>query len=127
MSLEAGGQLFAQFCKGNVILERVTGPRPSDHRFPHLYIPDRGTEQKEIDAMHRKGFHFVGDWHTHPEPIPVASSSDVKSICDAYAESKHHLNWFIMIIVGTNEFPQGLHVAVHSASASMDLVHNPPS
>ena len=123
-SLEAGGQLFAQFIEGNVVLERATGPRPSDLRFRHLFIPDRRKEQEEINAMHREGFHFIGDWHTHPEPAPAASPSDVESIRDAFAKSKHHLNWFIMIIVGTNEFPSGLCVAAHSATSSISLVPN---
>jgi hypothetical protein len=46
----------------------------------------------------------------------------MKSIRDAFAKSKHHLNWFIMIITGTSEFPSGLHVAAHSASAGINLV-----
>lgn len=120
-SLEAGGQLFAQFSEGSVVLERVTGPRPSDRRFRHLYIPDRSKEQSEIDAMHRDGFHFIGDWHTHPEPTPKASPSDLNSIRDAFAKSKHHLNWFIMIIAGVNEFPSGLYVAAHNEKSDIRL------
>lgn len=125
-SLEAGGQLFAQFIDGDVVVEKATGPRPSDLRFRHLFIPDRSKEQSEINAMHREGFHFVGDWHTHPEPIPAASPSDVNSIRDAFAKSKHHLNWFIMMIAGTKEFPAGLFVATHCATAGIDLVLNTP-
>lgn len=121
-SLEAGGQLFARFIEGNVVVEKVTGPRPSDLRFRHLYIPDRSKEQGEINVMHQEGFHFVGDWHTHPEPTPKPSPSDVRSIQDSFAKSKHHLNWFIMIIAGTNEFPSGLHIAAYSAADDINLV-----
>jgi integrative and conjugative element protein (TIGR02256 family) len=99
----------------------MDGPRPSDLRYRHLYIPDRSKEQSEINAMNHEGFHFVGDWYTHPEPIPAASPSDLKSIRDAFAKSKHHLNWFIMIIAGTKEFPSGLHVAAHGAKAEVKL------
>lgn len=66
--------------------------------------------------MHREGLHFIGDWHTHPEPTPTPSGSDVRSIRDAVVKSKHHLNGFLMIIVGTDVFPQGLHLSLHGST-----------
>jgi integrative and conjugative element protein (TIGR02256 family) len=115
-SFEAGGQLFAHFAENEITIERATGPRPTDRRSRFSYVPDRRLEQEEIDAMHREGLHFIGDWHTHPEPTPTPSGSDVRSIRDAVAKSKHHLNGFLMIIVGTDVFPQGLHLSLHGST-----------
>jgi integrative and conjugative element protein (TIGR02256 family) len=114
--------LFARFNDQQVIVEEATGPRSSDLRFRHLFIPNRREEQNEIYEMHRNGLHFVGDWHTHPEPIPSASPSDLSSIRETFLKSKHHLNGFLMIIAGTDDFPAALHVSLHSATAGLKLI-----
>lgn len=65
--------------------------------------------------MHRKGFHFVGDWHTHPEPVPTPSKFDKKTINEAVAKSRHNLQSFVMVIVGSGCLPAGLHVSFNTA------------
>jgi integrative and conjugative element protein (TIGR02256 family) len=65
--------------------------------------------------MHVNGLHFIGDWHTHPERIPTPSTSDVRSIREAVARSKHHLNGFVMLIAGTEPFPFGLFVSLYDS------------
>jgi integrative and conjugative element protein (TIGR02256 family) len=114
-SSEAGGQLFARFKGEQIRVERATGPRAADRRSRYGYIPDRRGEQEEIDSMHSRGLHFIGDWHTHPERIPTPSASDIRSIRQAVTESKHHLNGFILLIAGTEVFPHSLFLALYSA------------
>ena len=111
---EAGGQLFARFHLPRVTLEEATGPRRSDWRTRYSYHPNRRAEQREIADRHPQDLHFVGDWHTHPEPIPEASTCDADSMRELVAKSKHALNGFIMIIVGTESFPTGLSVAFYT-------------
>lgn len=96
-------------------MEKATGPREVDQRSRYGYMPDRRGEQEEIDAMHSHGLQFVGDWHTHPERIPSPSTSDVRSIRQAVAQSKHHLNGFVMLIAGTEAFPLGLFLALYDS------------
>lgn len=105
-----------------MILEKATGPRASDRRSRNLFIPDRRKEQKEIYEMHRKGLHFIGDWHTHPEPVPSPSQSDLHSIREAFSKSMHNLNGFLMIVVGADDFPKALHISLHNATAGLRLV-----
>jgi integrative and conjugative element protein (TIGR02256 family) len=100
----------------------VTGPRDADCRSRYLYLPSRREEQKEIYEMHRNGLHFVGDWHTHPEPIPKPSTSDIRTINEAVAKSRHHLQGFIMVIVGSGSFPHALHVSLNTADSHLRLV-----
>jgi integrative and conjugative element protein (TIGR02256 family) len=114
-SREAGGQLFARFRDEQIRVEKATGPRATDQRSRYGYVPERRGEQEEIDAMHSHGLHFVGDWHTHPERIPSPSASDIRSIRHAVAQSKHHLNGFVMLIAGTEAFPHGLFLALYGA------------
>lgn len=121
-SLEAGGQLFASLTEEQVNISTVTGPRDADRRSRYLYLPSRREEQREIDQMHRSGLHFVGDWHTHPEPIPTPSPSDIRTIKEAVARSRHHLHGFIMVIVGSGGFPDALHVSLNTADSHLRLV-----
>ena len=121
-SVEAGGQLFARLSFKEVVIEEATGPRRSDLRARTLYVPDRLAEQPEIDHWHRKRLHYVGDWHTHPEPNPQPSGSDQESIRESFIRSKHSLQGFLMIIIGTAGFPLGLYVSLNNAENELVLV-----
>lgn len=114
---EAGGQLFGVSDGANVIVQTATGPRCSDRRGRFFFIADRLAERREIRALHRRGLHYFGDWHTHPEAVPTPSPTDLSTMVDLYTRSKHELNAFVMIIVGRAEFPEGVHVSLHEASA----------
>jgi integrative and conjugative element protein (TIGR02256 family) len=114
-SLEAGGQLFARLALDAVVVELATGPRETDFRTVTQYVPNRSAEQAEIDHWHGKGLHYVGDWHTHPESFPQPSQGDSVSIRETFVKSKHSLLGFLLIVVGTEKFPKGLHVSLIDA------------
>ena len=119
---EAGGQLFGRVAWTTVTVEHATGPRPTDIRTRYSYQPDRKAEQAEIDDAHRRGLFFLGDWHTHPEPIPSPSPQDLHSITEAFKKSTHHLNGFLLVIAGTQRLPSGLYVAVHNDKEAVRLL-----
>jgi len=119
--LEAGGQLFARLSNGEVVISKATGLRDGDKRGRYLFWPNRLQERNEIKNLHKEGFHFVGDWHTHPEPEPKPSNTDLINILDCYSKSKHGLRYFIMVIVGSAHFPDGLHVSVHNTNRYLCL------
>ncbi|MCJ2128603.1 Mov34/MPN/PAD-1 family protein [Methylobacterium sp. E-045] len=118
---EAGGQLFARFSGNEVVVEVATGPRWRDRRTRHSYEPHRPSEQREIDRHHRRGFHFVGDWHTHAEERPRPSALDLESMAESFARSSHRLNAFVMVIVGTEPPPDGMIVFACNATAAYEL------
>ncbi len=115
---EAGGQLFARLSLSRVFVEEATGPRRTDRRTRTSYVPDRAAEQREIDSRHADGLHYVGDWHTHPEPVPGLSGLDIASISESVRRSTHALNGFLLLIVGQAEPPSGLLVSVHDRLGS---------
>lgn len=76
------------------------------------FIPNRIAERREITRLFKSGLHYVGDWHTHPEPRPVPSETDAESFKDMYQKSRHNLASFVMIIVGTAASEEGLYVGL---------------
>jgi integrative and conjugative element protein (TIGR02256 family) len=109
---EAGGQLFGHFQGATIEEVEATGPRRTDRRTRTSYIPDRRAEQREIDERFRRGLHFIGDWHSHPEKIPVPSYRDVSSLDDTVRRSSHSMLAFVLVIVGQLAAPKGLHVSI---------------
>ena len=109
---EAGGQLFARVGNDAVAVVAATGPRPSDRRGPTSYIPDRWVERLEIWRMFRRRLHYVGDWHTHAEIVPVPSAMDIATMCDLFHSSSHELSGLVIVVVGQGQPPTGLFVGV---------------
>ena len=107
---EAGGQLFAKFSYPDIYLNEATGPRWCDKRTRNSFVPNRLAEKIEIKRKFRKGLHYIGDWHTHPETVPVPSTLDKTSIVQQYRYSTHKLGAFVLIVVGTGVFPDSLSV-----------------
>jgi integrative and conjugative element protein (TIGR02256 family) len=118
---EAGGQLFAYCSNSRIEVRIATEPRRSDRRTRFGFLPSRIEEQNEINDHFQQGLHFIGDWHTHPENIPRRSTLDGRSMRECFRESKHHLNGFLLVVVGTANFPSGLDVSLHNAMNSFDL------
>lgn len=122
LSREAGGQLFATFNDAKVTrIVEATGPRASDKRSLFGYRPNRLAEKLEIADRFAKGFHFIGDWHTHYQKLPEPSPTDEQSMRDLVRLSKHGLAGFVLIVVGQVTFPEGLHVSFHSPTATIRL------
>jgi integrative and conjugative element protein (TIGR02256 family) len=118
---EAGGLLFARIAGNVITIEEATGPRPTDRRSRYSYQGDRHAEQREIDQRHPLGLHYVGDWHTHPEPRPSPSGADDRAMINRIGASKHQLQSFLFAIVGTAAFPSGLALALHDGCTRLDL------
>ncbi|WP_426434063.1 Mov34/MPN/PAD-1 family protein [Bradyrhizobium genosp. P] len=109
---EAGGQLFGRFHASRIEVVEATGPRRTDRRTRTSYVPDRRAEQREIDDRFGLGLHFLGDWHTHPERIPLPSNPDVTSLDDTVRRSAHAMLAFVLVVVGQLPAPEGLHVSL---------------
>lgn len=120
-SKEAGGQLFARFDGQTIRIERATGPRPTDCRSRRTFVPNRRAERREIKRLFKAGLYYVGDWHTHPEPQPTPSETDIGSFQDMFRKSRHGLASFVMVIVGTASFPKSLFVGLCTSEGLIEL------
>lgn len=113
---EAGGQLFARIEGPRIIVCLATGPKSEDKRGRTFFEPDRRSEQAEIDAMFARDLHYIGDWHTHPEPRPMPSRRDHATMSSRVRLSRHRLAGFVFVIVGQIPPPGGLTVVVHDGT-----------
>jgi hypothetical protein len=71
--------------------------------------------------MHAEGLSFVGTWHSHPEPVPRPSDVDLHSLAESFRLSTHHLNAFVLAIIGQRPAPEGLCVMVGDGATVISL------
>jgi integrative and conjugative element protein (TIGR02256 family) len=130
---EAGGQLFAKFDSADTIIVEATTPKLLDKRTRYGFKPNRMLQKLEIYDRYRKGLHFVGDWHTHPEKYPSPSDKDISDMAECFNLSIHNLRAFVMVIMGIEPTPDGLHAALVKGKTvvhlkpEVDRIKNPLS
>lgn len=112
LECEVGGQLFAQFGSSAVVIKKITQSPVLGKSKRLLFQPDRTIEQTVIYSMFKDGYHYVGDWHSHPEEIPSPSATDLVTIKSVFINSLHVLSHLLLVIVGTRSLPCGLFVGL---------------
>ncbi|MBL9170668.1 MAG: Mov34/MPN/PAD-1 family protein [Verrucomicrobiales bacterium] len=118
--------LLASIETNFVRIARATEPETQDKRTRLSFRPALGPQQRTIDREFSAGLHFIGEWHTHPEPCPVPSQVDVCSMNDCFRLSKHQLAGLVMIIIGTERSMKGLWISIHTDDAYHRLVTSGP-
>jgi integrative and conjugative element protein (TIGR02256 family) len=111
---ESGGMLFARISPGEVVINKVTEPQKCDRRGRYSFRPSLQSQQKIINIEFKKGNHYVGEWHTHPEVVPAPSIIDIKSMSDCFLKSKHQLGNFVMIVIGSGNISSSLWISLHN-------------
>lgn len=104
---EACGVLLGRYIKGtgDVVVDRVTVPTSGDRRSRMRFYRARKAHQKQIDLAWDKSSGtrvYLGEWHTHPVPIPTPSWVDVldwrrKLFVDSFA------TYLFFLILGTTD------------------------
>lgn len=107
-SKEAGGQLFGSVSSQEVVVTLAVGPRRQDERTRLSFRSDPHAAQKEIERQHKIGNLYLGEWHTHAEPVPRYSGADRQTIDALVSRSKLNLSSLLLLIRGTATLPQGL-------------------
>lgn len=78
---EAGGVILGRYLDGcAIVADAATEPGPADIREPRNFHRLDDSHQEQInDAWHRSGgsLNYLGEWHTHSEPVPVPSAMDL--------------------------------------------------
>jgi integrative and conjugative element protein (TIGR02256 family) len=105
---EAGGQLFGSISPDAVSVEVASGPYPHDERSRHRYRSDPKSAQEAIEQQAKKGLLYLGEWHTHAEGRPNASSLDVDAMQRLIANSRLNSSALLMLIVGLDRGAKGM-------------------
>ncbi|MDO3388145.1 Mov34/MPN/PAD-1 family protein [Gilvimarinus sp. SDUM040013] len=76
---ESGGLLFAKVSADTIHILSLTTPQPLDkatRTFFQREDPKHLIAAKHLYKTSKGEINCIGEWHTHPEPIPTPSSID---------------------------------------------------
>lgn len=106
-SLETGGILVGTLNGGPIItITDVTTSQPKDVRHKFRFFRAADGHQSLMDQLWEESDYrkmYLGEWHTHPEPIPSPSTVDIwgwKSI----AKRRQNTPWTLFVILGQQGF-----------------------
>lgn len=86
-----------------IILDRLTTPQPEDRRSRYRFTRDQAAHQRLLDIEWALSGHtrtYLGEWHTHPEAVPIPSCLDRRSWKRALNRTGFHGPGLVFIIVG---------------------------
>lgn len=87
---------------GVLLIDEITPPQTSDKQGRYEFYRSSEHDKLVKDVWRKSNGHstYVGLWHTHPEPIPKFSSTDIKDWRKALAQSHYEGNKLFFAIVG---------------------------
>jgi integrative and conjugative element protein (TIGR02256 family) len=105
---EAGGVLLGRRILGSadVVIDEVTTPLEGDRRTRTTFHRAQARHQQVIDARWSESggtCQYLGEWHTHPEPLPVPSLIDVLDWCRRLGEDRFDGESLFFLIIGTDD------------------------
>lgn len=109
-STEAGGQLFGTINAEQVCVIEASGPYTGDERSRYRYRSHPAAAQRAIEERHKRGLLYLGEWHTHAEDIPSASSLDDEAMRRLISSSQLNSDALLMMIRGRKRGITGLSV-----------------
>lgn len=120
-SPERGGVLFAEFDFPQILISDISLPNQKDIQKRFLFIPNKRHQQQIIFSQFKKGLHFVGEWHTHPQNHPNPSQLDIESMQDSFQKSEHELNYFVLLILGLSDDLEAIWISLHNSDSYVKL------
>lgn len=105
---EAGGILLGRYiidCQ-DVVVDEATFPTRSDRRTRFTFHRDATSHQRIIDERWHASqarFHYLGEWHTHPETSPTPSSVDLADWRRRLRTDRFDADSLLFVIVGIRD------------------------
>jgi proteasome lid subunit RPN8/RPN11 len=107
-SVESVGQLFAaDLTISAVVVELATVLTPIRAGRSRVWFDTAGAMAQRA-ALFEQGWHFVGFWHTHPEPRPKPSAVDRSLARNHALAARPQLAGIVFAILGFSPWPEGL-------------------
>jgi integrative and conjugative element protein (TIGR02256 family) len=103
---EAGGVLLGRFIinSDDIVIDEVTIPHKGDRRGRFSFVRNAVSHQKVIEKKWVQSCgtcNYLGEWHTHPEAVPLPSSRDINDWKRILREAKFYSESLFFVIVGT--------------------------
>lgn len=107
-SNEAGGILIGRLVleSSDIVIDKASVPQKKDRRNRFLFFRHFLGHQRIINKIWKQSkgtLNYLGEWHTHPQDIPIPSSVDVKSWAQLAKKVQSELDFLLFIIVGREE------------------------
>ncbi|WP_437604308.1 Mov34/MPN/PAD-1 family protein [Sorangium sp. So ce590] len=105
--LEAGGVLLGRHLRESPhkVVDEVTEPMQGDRRSRYHFTRGKVNHQRRIDEAwesSRGTCVYLGEWHTHPEPVPNPSPVDLNDWHRRLRTDQFDSDTLYFIIVGTS-------------------------
>lgn len=103
---EAGGIVLGKIFKDRIDILKLSTPTILDKASRHNFERHKLSAQIVIDyEFYNSGgqMNYLGEWHTHPEPIPIPSGTDINMLRQQFTFNIINTDFLILIIKGTNK------------------------
>lgn len=116
-NLETGGILVGIYDSDlqSAIITKVLGP-PSDSKHSRASFI-RGTKgvKKTLDCMWKEGQYYLGEWHFHPNALPIASSQDISQMKKIAKNELYRRPEPLMLIIGQDnkDFVESFYISMN--------------
>lgn len=115
-NFETGGILVGMYDLDlqSAIITKVLGP-PSDSKYGRTTFV-RGTKgvKKTLDSLWKEGQYYLGEWHFHPNALPIASLQDINQMNKIAKNVVYKCPEPLMLIIGQDykEFLETFYISV---------------
>ena len=104
---ESGGILIGEIYikSSKVIIKEVIISKKAKRSLFGVKI-DKKEMQKKLEKRRKESgytLYYIGDWHSHPEPVPTPSMIDKLSYSKIVKKVKILTNFIVFLIVGNHE------------------------
>lgn len=102
-SPESAGVLIGERRGVHIIIKTLSEPSPWDIRSRFMVDRVSKHHQKAVDDAFKRSngeWHYLGEWHTHPEDVPKPSMTDYNS----WHKNLTSSDPLILIIAGRTDF-----------------------
>jgi integrative and conjugative element protein (TIGR02256 family) len=117
---EKGGIILGKIINQSIHLCKLSVPTELDKSSRYNFERNRISAQIIINYEHFNShgqMTYLGEWHTHPEDLPVPSDTDVKMIKEQFSKNKINTDFLILAIQGRKKLYIGVldGTGLHSA------------
>lgn len=119
-SPEAGGVILGKVVGKQINIIRLSVPTPLDRSSRFNFERHKTSAQIILDyEFHNSNGQMVylGEWHTHPEPFPNPSPTDIRMIEGQYKNNKIWTDFLVLLIKGTT----GLYIRIVEKNGYLEV------